>query len=146
MSDVTNVILLGTAALEMLRSSTDDHDFDSNMPDHTTLVKVLATVSAFGWLLFGIISILFVNGPGRRRGFVGTWAPEWYLGSERTRRDKSRVGAWWVGVILLWPGILLVFVATKLGRCLGKRWKGVRNKMRQKDEETAEESAAREQK
>ncbi|KAH8729730.1 hypothetical protein BGZ61DRAFT_475305 [Ilyonectria robusta] len=50
-----------------------DQDFKSATPDPTTVVKVLILVSVFGWVFFGIMSILCINGRGRagRGGVVG---------------------------------------------------------------------------
>ncbi|UNI22757.1 hypothetical protein JDV02_008618 [Purpureocillium takamizusanense] len=64
--------------------------------------KVLIPVSVFGWLIFGIICILCLNGQGR----AGRWVPEWYLDSDRTRRDKLSVVLWWFAVLVMWPVIL----------------------------------------
>lgn len=83
-----------------------DHDFKSATPDPTTVVKVLILVSVFGWVFFGIMSILCINGRGR----AGRWVPEWYLDSRGSRWDLVAVVAWWVTVMVLWPIILPALV------------------------------------
>ncbi|KAF7559123.1 hypothetical protein G7046_g5019 [Stylonectria norvegica] len=87
------------------------HDYDSNMPDPHTLTKVLVLVTVFGWLVFGIICILCINGRGR----AGRWVPEWYLDSEGRPADKAAVVTWWVAVVMLWPAILPVLMVRKIG-------------------------------
>lgn len=83
-----------------------DQDFKSATPDPTTVVKVLILVSVFGWVFFGIMSILCINGRGR----AGRWVPEWYLDSRGSRWDLVAVVAWWVTVMVLWPIILPALV------------------------------------
>ncbi|TFB07382.1 hypothetical protein CCMA1212_000429 [Trichoderma ghanense] len=75
--------------------------------DPRAIVRVLIPVSIAGWLLFGVICILCING---RRGKAGRWIPEWYLDSEGTRRDRALVVGWWAAVIVLWPVILPMLV------------------------------------
>lgn len=102
-----------------------DHDFDSLTPSPSTLTEILVLVTVFGWLLFGIISILCINGRGR----AGRWVPEWYLDSNGTKRDRAAVVGWWATVVLFWPVIWPVVVVRKLGGCLGKAWRTVRGRM-----------------
>ncbi|KAF7543432.1 hypothetical protein G7Z17_g10747 [Cylindrodendrum hubeiense] len=83
-----------------------DKDFKSATPDPATTVKVLILVSAFGWVFFGVMSILCINGRGR----AGRWVPEWYLDSHGSRWDRAAVVAWWVTVVVLWPVILPALV------------------------------------
>ncbi|KAG6007135.1 hypothetical protein E4U21_006319 [Claviceps maximensis] len=58
--------------------------------------KVLISMSILGWLAFGTICLLCINGHGR----AGRWIPEWYLDSEGTRWDKVAVVAWWLAVVV----------------------------------------------
>lgn len=93
--------------------------------DPRAIVRVLIPVSIAGWLLFGVICILCING----RGKAGRWIPEWYLDSEGTRRDRALVVGWWVVVIVLWPVILPVLVVRKGVRVV-KGWVGLMGKKR----------------
>lgn len=70
--------------------------------DSSALWKLLIPISVCGWLTFGVICILCLNGQGR----AGRWVPEWYLDSDRTRRDKLAVVLWWFAVLIMWPVIL----------------------------------------
>lgn len=79
--------------------------------------KVLIPVSVFGWLTFGVICILCING----RGKAGRWVPEWYLDSDRTGRDKGLVAVWWFAVVVMWPVILPLLGLRKLGVCITRR-------------------------
>ncbi|KAK7422945.1 hypothetical protein QQZ08_009303 [Neonectria magnoliae] len=83
-----------------------DHDFKSPTPDHATIVKVLVLVSVFGWVFFGVMSILCINGRGR----AGRWVPEWYLDSRGSAWNRASVVTWWIAVVVLWPVILPVLV------------------------------------
>ncbi|KAL7918026.1 hypothetical protein ACQKWADRAFT_305224 [Trichoderma austrokoningii] len=100
------------------RPATSHHTFErslllSSRPtayDPRAIVRVLIPISIAGWLLFGVICILCING----RGKLGRWIPEWYLDSEGTRCDKAMVGLWWVAVIVFWPVILPVLFVRKV--------------------------------
>ncbi|KAH0492919.1 hypothetical protein TgHK011_007846 [Trichoderma gracile] len=94
--------------------------------DPRAIVRVLIPVSIAGWLLFGMICILCING----RGKAGRWIPEWYLDSEGTRRDRALVVGWWVVVIVLWPVILPVLVVRKGVRVV-RGWVGLVRKRRE---------------
>lgn len=85
--------------------------------DPRAIVRILILISIAGWLLFGVICILCING----RGKLGRWIPEWYLDSEGTRWDKAIVVLWWVIVMVFWPLILPVLFVRKMV-CLVKRW------------------------
>jgi hypothetical protein len=85
--------------------------------DPRAIVRVLIPISIAGWLLFGVICILCING----RGKLGRWIPEWYLDSEGTRWDKAMVVLWWIAVMVFWPLILPVLFVRKVV-CLVKRW------------------------
>ncbi|PNY27271.1 Uncharacterized protein TCAP_02803 [Tolypocladium capitatum] len=85
--------------------------------DEQAIWKVLIPVSVFGWLTFGVICILCLNG----RGKAGRWVPEWYLDSHRTGRDKGLVAAWWIAVVVMWPVILPLLGLRKLGMWAAKR-------------------------
>ncbi|KAL7970295.1 hypothetical protein HDV63DRAFT_375218 [Trichoderma sp. SZMC 28014] len=85
--------------------------------DPRAIVRILIPISIAGWLLFGVICILCING----RGKLGRWIPEWYLDSEGTRWDKAMVVLWWVVVMVFWPLILPVLFVTRVVR-LVKRW------------------------
>lgn len=85
--------------------------------DPSAIVRVLIPISIAGWLLFGVICILCINGRGR----LGRWIPEWYLDSEGTRRDKALVVLWWLAVMVLWPVILPVLLVRKVVR-VARRW------------------------
>ncbi|KAH6605932.1 hypothetical protein Trco_005085 [Trichoderma cornu-damae] len=85
--------------------------------DPSAIVRVLIPISIAGWLLFGVICILCING----RGKLGRWIPEWYLDSEGTGRDKAVVVLWWAAVIALWPAILPVLLVRKTVRT-ATRW------------------------
>lgn len=85
--------------------------------DPRAIVRVLIPISIAGWLLFGVICILCING----RGKLGRWIPEWYLDSDGTRRDKAMVVMWWMAVMVFWPLILPVLFVTKVV-CAVKRW------------------------
>ncbi|EHK44023.1 hypothetical protein TRIATDRAFT_79208 [Trichoderma atroviride IMI 206040] len=89
--------------------------------DPRAIVRVLIPISIAGWLLFGVICILCING----RGKLGRWIPEWYLDSEGTRGDKAMVVLWWVVVVVFWPLILPVLFVRGVV-CLVKRWTGGR--------------------
>ncbi|KAM5346356.1 hypothetical protein ACJ41O_009361 [Fusarium nematophilum] len=96
--------------------------FKSPSPDAHTTVKIIATVWAFGWVCFGLITIMSINGLGR----TGRWIPEWYLDSRGSAWDKLSVVGWWIFVILFWP---LIWVADVVGMACGGvrelvgRWK-----------------------
>jgi hypothetical protein len=80
-----------------------DTDLSSTEQDpYTAAVRVLAPITALGWLFFGMICVLSINGRGR----AGRWVPEWYLDTLGTRRDRAWLVAWWVVVLVLWPVIL----------------------------------------
>lgn len=85
--------------------------------EHHNILKVLIPVSVLGWIVFGAICILCINGHGR----AGRWIPEWYLDSEGTRWDKTAVGAWWLAVIFGWPLILPGVVVGSLSKKI-KTW------------------------
>ncbi|KAJ6439730.1 conserved leucine-rich repeat protein [Purpureocillium lavendulum] len=92
---------------------------------HDGILKVLIPVSAVGWLLFGVICILCINGQGR----AGRWVPEWYLDSDGTRRDKLAVGTWWLAILLMWPVILPLVGARGLihkARTCAEKWDRMR--------------------
>ncbi|KHO01591.1 uncharacterized protein MAM_00592 [Metarhizium album ARSEF 1941] len=82
--------------------------------EHHNIIRVLIPISVAGWILFGAICILCINGHGR----AGRWVPEWYLDSEGTRWDKAAVGAWWLVVLFGWPVILPGVVVGRLSRKL----------------------------
>ncbi|POR39432.1 Uncharacterized protein TPAR_00375 [Tolypocladium paradoxum] len=88
-----------------------------DMYDAQAIWEVLIPVSVFGWLTFGVICILCLNG----RGKAGRWVPEWYVESGRTGRDKALVVAWWFAVVVMWPVILPLLGLRKLGMCVAKR-------------------------
>ncbi|KAG6318177.1 hypothetical protein E4U22_005630 [Claviceps purpurea] len=89
---------------------------DYYKPDN--IVKVLIPISIVGWLAFGAICVLCLNGHGR----AGRWIPEWYLDSGGSRWDKAAVGAWWLAVVFAWPVILpSVAVRSLSGRV--RRWR-----------------------
>lgn len=102
--------------------------------DYSHIIKVLIPVSIVGWILFGIICILCINGKGR----AGYWVPEWYLDSAGARRDKIGVVLWWAGVILLWPGILPALAISKttakIGKKLAERRERAKGKTEARDE------------
>ncbi|KAL7951571.1 hypothetical protein V8C42DRAFT_304488 [Trichoderma barbatum] len=85
--------------------------------DPRAIVRVLIPISIAGWLLFGVICILCINGKGK----LGRWVPEWYLDSKGTKRDKAMVVLWWVVVMLLWPMILPVLLVRKVIRLVKRR-------------------------
>ncbi|PTB69171.1 hypothetical protein BBK36DRAFT_1097659, partial [Trichoderma citrinoviride] len=87
----------------------DDFQSEGTPYDPRAIVRVLIPVSIAGWLLFGVICILCING----RGKAGRWIPEWYLDSEGTRRDMALVVLWWVAVMVLWPVILPMLLVRK---------------------------------
>ncbi|OAA50702.1 hypothetical protein NOR_01152 [Metarhizium rileyi] len=99
--------------------------YDLHEPGHYydyephNIVKVLIPISVVGWILFGAICILCINGHGR----AGRWIPEWYLDSDGSRWDKAAVGAWWLAVIFGWPLILPGVVVGHLSRKL-RTWRG----------------------
>ncbi|KAG8424010.1 hypothetical protein J3458_000850 [Metarhizium acridum] len=95
--------------------------------EHHNIVKVLIPISVVGWMLFGAICILCINGRGR----AGRWIPEWYLDSEGKRWDKAAVGAWWLAVLFGWPLILPGVVVGSLSRKL-KMWRAEKRLKTQK--------------
>ncbi|QYS96004.1 hypothetical protein H0G86_003268 [Trichoderma simmonsii] len=76
------------------------------------IMRVLIPISIAGWLLFGVICILCINGKGK----LGRWVPKWYLDSQATKRDKALVMLWWIAVMVLWPVILPVLLLRKVIR------------------------------
>ncbi|EHK23619.1 uncharacterized protein TRIVIDRAFT_199974 [Trichoderma virens Gv29-8] len=92
-------------------------DGEGTVYDPRAIVRVLIPISIAGWLLFGVICILCINGKGK----LGRWVPEWYLDSQGTKRDKAVVVLWWVAVMVLWPVILPVLLVRKVIR-VTKRW------------------------
>ncbi|KJK85621.1 hypothetical protein H633G_10536 [Metarhizium anisopliae BRIP 53284] len=101
--------------------------------EHHNIVKVLIPISVVGWLLFGAICILCINGRGR----AGRWIPEWYLDSEGKRWDKAAVGAWWLAVLFGWPLILPGVVVGCLSRKL-RMWRAEKRLKTQKSEKELE--------
>jgi hypothetical protein len=81
------------------------------------IIKVLIPISVLGWIAFGAICILCINGHGR----AGRWIPEWYLDSAGTPWDKAAVVAWWLAVVFGWPLILPGVVIGHLSRKLRER-------------------------
>ncbi|KAG5996902.1 hypothetical protein E4U52_005511 [Claviceps spartinae] len=100
------------------RSTFSDMKNPSNYYKPDNIVKVLIPISIVGWLAFGAICVLCLNGHGR----AGRWIPEWYLDSGGSRWDKAAVGAWWLAVVFAWPVILpSVAVRSLSGRV--RRWR-----------------------
>ncbi|KAL7938760.1 hypothetical protein V8C35DRAFT_275991 [Trichoderma chlorosporum] len=101
-------------------------DGEGTVYDPREIVKVLIPISIAGWLLFGVICILCINGKGK----LGRWVPEWYLDSQGTVRDKALVMLWWAAVMVLWPVILPVLLVRKVvmavKRCIMNRKKEAR--------------------
>ncbi|CAH0052969.1 unnamed protein product [Clonostachys solani] len=88
-------------------------DRDPSSPEqdpYTAAVRVLAPITALGWLFFGMICVLSINGRGR----AGRWVPEWYLDTLGTRRDRAWLVAWWVAVLVLWPVILPMVLGNRI--------------------------------
>lgn len=100
----------------------DSKKFNSHSPDPQTITKIVMTASIVGWFVFGIISILVINGNGR----AGRWVPEWYLDSRGRMKHKLAVLGWWVFVVLFWPLIWIGYTVRKIvgviAACVGT-WK-----------------------
>ncbi|KAL7910848.1 hypothetical protein GGI35DRAFT_445770 [Trichoderma velutinum] len=101
-------------------------DAEGTTYDPRAIIRVLIPISIVGWLLFGVICILCINGKGK----LGRWVPKWYLDSQGTMRDKALVMLWWIAVMVLWPVILPVLLLRKvirvMKRCLVRRKKDAR--------------------
>lgn len=82
------------------------------------LINVLAPITAAGWILFGVICVLCVNGRGR----AGRWIPEWYLDTKQLRRDKVELACWYFCVLVLWPALLPLLALRSIGSWV-KGWK-----------------------
>ncbi|KAM3440792.1 hypothetical protein MY4824_001919 [Beauveria thailandica] len=98
-----------------------------NGPDGAMRLLVPITVAA--WVLVGSGCILCINGKGR----AGHWVPKWYLDTEGTRRDKARVVAWWLAVLLLWPVILAALLLKSMARVVMKQVAKARTEKRERD-------------
>ncbi|EEU47192.1 uncharacterized protein NECHADRAFT_77401 [Fusarium vanettenii 77-13-4] len=98
----------------------DSKKFNSHSPDPQTITKIVITAWVVGWFVFGIISILVINGNGR----AGRWVPEWYLDSRGKMKHKLAVLGWWVFVVLFWPLIWIGYTVKKIvgvfASCVGK--------------------------
>ena len=90
---------------------------DLSPTEQEALITRLVWITTAGWITFGVICILCINGQGR----AGRWVPEWYLDSKGTKRDRAAVVAWWWAVLLFWPFILPAVVLGKLGRWTGEK-------------------------
>ncbi|KAF4435377.1 hypothetical protein F53441_13530 [Fusarium austroafricanum] len=94
----------------------EEHDNvleDKDLSYHKT-IRIVAAMSALGWLVFGLISGLCINGSGK----CGRWIPKWYLDSSGNKKAKLAVAGWWTCVILLWPIIWVVYLITGAGRAI----------------------------
>lgn len=94
----------------------------STNPGPDTILKVVASVSTVGWIMFGLISVVSLNARGR----AGRWVPEWYLDSEGTRWAKLSVLLWWTCVVLFWPIIWVVYLVGITWRAIKRgytKWK-----------------------
>ncbi|KAL7962212.1 hypothetical protein V8C34DRAFT_271109 [Trichoderma compactum] len=87
-------------------------DGEETVYDARAIARVLIPISIAGWLLFGVICILCINGKGK----LGRWVPKWYLDSQGTVRDRALVMLWWIAVMVLWPVILPVLLLRKVVR------------------------------
>ncbi|KAF4995006.1 hypothetical protein FDECE_12940 [Fusarium decemcellulare] len=112
----------------------DNHGFDSASPDPHTTLKIVITMWICGWIVFGIISILCINGQGR----AGRWVPEWYLDSKGTARDKLAIVGWWLAILLFWPLIWLGYLVRMLFSGI-RGW--IKNWRRDKHQEKAGEGS-----
>ncbi|ODA81593.1 hypothetical protein RJ55_00093 [Drechmeria coniospora] len=98
------------------RLATSRRSKDDDIYTADEIWKVLIPVSVLGWFTFGVICILCLNGRGR----AGRWVPEWYLDSDRARKYKLAVVAWWLVVLVMWPVILPLLGARKFGQKVEK--------------------------
>lgn len=114
-----------------------EHDFNSPTPDRSTIVKLLTLVSVFGWVFFGIMSIMCINGQGR----AGRWVPEWYLDARGSRWDKTMVVIWWAAVVLVWPVILPALVVKNGVRGMVKHCRGRGGRDERDEEERGEQKS-----
>ncbi|KAF5985710.1 hypothetical protein FBULB1_2765 [Fusarium bulbicola] len=134
-SIVTMPPLIQTIAL-MARDVADNNNVlrDKALGPSAT-IKLVAAITAGGWITFGLIIGLVLNTRGKASSFV----PEWYLDSEGCMWAKLGVAAWWVTIILFWPVICMgyVILAARRGiRNLSLKYDG---KRKQKTEsETSE--------
>lgn len=107
--------------------------------------RILIPISVTGWLIFGVICILCINGQSRGNSM---WLPDWYLErSEIGRRDRLALAAWYVGVVVFWPlgfvvlalyGIARAFVMLGLW-VLRRGWREERGYFRRRLTPTGEE-------
>ncbi|KAF5670490.1 hypothetical protein FHETE_4397 [Fusarium heterosporum] len=108
----------------------NDNVLNSSSPSPRTTLKIVAAMWACGWLVFGLISIISLNGRGR----AGRWVPEWYLDYNSTKWAKLAVIGWWVCVMLFWPIIWVIVLFGATGRIIKKRiaeWKEARKERRE---------------
>ncbi|KAL6918169.1 hypothetical protein FSHL1_009600 [Fusarium sambucinum] len=100
--------------LSLMPRHTDDV-LKSPNPGPDATLKIVAAVWAFGWIMFGLISVVSLNA----RGKAGYWVPEWYLDSEGTKWAKLSVATWWACVVLFWPIIWIVYL-------VGITWRAIK--------------------
>ncbi|KAI5464863.1 hypothetical protein BGZ63DRAFT_378848 [Mariannaea sp. PMI_226] len=106
-------------------------NYQSPAPDHLTIIRVLILVTVFGWIFFGVMSIMCING----RGQAGRWIPEWSLDSKGSRWHKIGIVTWWLAVIILWPVILPVLVIKNGIKEMVRHFKGRQSEEGKPDEE-----------
>ncbi|KAJ4254468.1 hypothetical protein NW762_010067 [Fusarium torreyae] len=89
---------------------TDVLDYSTLAPG--TTLKVTTAVTVVGYLVFGLMSAMFIN--GRAQG--GRWAPEWYRESNKAGYENLGLALWWIGILFFWPLVwisYLIFAAAK---------------------------------
>ncbi|SPJ85118.1 uncharacterized protein FTOL_10974 [Fusarium torulosum] len=96
----------------------NDDVLKSSSPSPRNTVKIVAAMWTCGWLVFGLISIICLNG----RSKAGRWVPEWYLDYSSMRWAKLGVMGWWICVLLFWPIIWLIVLFGVTGRAIKKRF------------------------
>ncbi|KAF4945898.1 hypothetical protein FSARC_14326 [Fusarium sarcochroum] len=108
-------------ALSLMPRDEPIHDnvLEDVMLDSNTTLKIGVAVTVVGWLIFGLISCLTINSGGK----AGRFVPEWYIKSNKKGSDKLAVTGWWIGILLFWPIIWMVYLiraAEKgVGKCFG---------------------------
>ncbi|CAJ0547642.1 Ff.00g043960.m01.CDS01 [Fusarium sp. VM40] len=91
-------------------------------------IKIVAAMWTVGWFVFGLISIICLNG----RSKAGRWVPDWYRDHHSKGWARLGVLAWWICVFLFWPIIWVYVLFGVTGRAIKKRFTKWRESKKEK--------------